>query len=394
MIARRIVLKLGLSQFISWGVYYYLIGVFGDSMAADLGWSRELIHGGFALALLVMGLTSPLVGRLIDHHGGPRVMVAGSLLGTAGCLLLAFCHTLSVYCAAWLCLGVAMRLTLYDAAFAALARIGGRRARRAMSQITLPGGLASTIFWPFGAFLAQELGWRGAVMIYAGFAFLTIPLHFGITDARQIEEDPRSEMEDGEPRLTSRRDLVLAGGLYMVIVTAGNFLNAGMSAHMISILAGLGLAASSAVWVAAMRGIGQSSARLGEILFGKRMQPLTLNLLAALLLPLGFMAAFAAGSSLPAAVTFAAAYGAGNGLLTIARGTVPLALFDSRSYGALLGYLLVPGFILSAAAPVIYARIIGWSGEAGALYLSLALAMVTLIAAAALRLCFHGDDAP
>jgi MFS family permease len=142
MIRRGTVACLGLSQLVSWGISYYLIGLFGDSIASDLRWTSDVVYGGFAWALLVMGLTSPLVGWMIDRRGGRTVMVAGSLLNALGCVGLAFCTGPKAYYVAWTCLGLGMRLTLYDAAFAALARVGGPQARAPMSQITLVGGLA------------------------------------------------------------------------------------------------------------------------------------------------------------------------------------------------------------------------------------------------------------
>jgi MFS family permease len=388
VIVRRTVLCLGLSQLIAWGISYYLIGGFGEMIAADLHWSHDVVYGGFAVALLVMGLSSPLAGRLIDRHGGRRVMIAGALLNAAGCIALALCHGLIVYYAAWICLGIAMRLTLYDAAFAALARIGGPEARRPIAQITLLGGLASTTFWPVGHFLADQFGWRGALLAYAGFALLTVPLYLAIPNGRYEDLVPRDTAQKHRPLAAGGRDLVVASGLYALIVTLFNFLNAGMSAHMIAILTGLGVAASTAVWIATLRGVGQSSARLCEVLFGRRVHPLTLNLFASMLLPFAFIAGLFGGEFGAAAIAFAFLYGASNGIATITRGTLPLVLFDHRTYGAFVGRLLAPSFILSAAAPLIYAVVIDRFGQAGALYLSIAVAAVALTAAILLKSLF------
>ena len=392
LVPRRTVVCLGLSQLICWGVSYYLIGGFGEAMVADLGWSRDRVYGGFSAALLVMALTSPTTGRLIDRHGGRRVMVAGSLLTAVGCAGLAVARDLFVYYGAWLCLGLAMRLTLYDAAFAALARIGGPAARRPMAQITLLGGLASTVFWPLGHLLAENFGWRGAVLAYAGIALLTVPLHLSIPDGRYDDRPPAADdAAPTPPRAAGKRDRLLAAALYAVITTLTNFLNSGMSAHMIGILAGLGLATAAAVGIATLRGVGQTSARICEILFGRRLDPLTLNLLAAALLPACFIAGMFSGQFVLAALTFAFVYGAGNGVLTITRGTLPLVLFDSRGYGAFVGRLLVPSFAVAAAAPVIYAFVIDGFGEAGALYLSAAVAAVILAASVVAVIRFrHG----
>ncbi|TKT74888.1 MFS transporter [Aquamicrobium sp. LC103] len=388
MIPRRAIVCLGLSQLISWGISYYLIGVFGERIAADLGWSRETVYSGFSLALLAMGVSSPLVGRLVDRRGGKLAMIAGAVFNACGCLMLAAAQTHLVYFCAWILLGLGMRLSLYDAAFAALARIGGPGARRPMSQITLLGGLASTVFWPIGNQLADLFGWRGALMGYAFMALVTIPLHATLPNARYREPVAAASAHPVAPLAASGRPRLVAALLYAAIVTLTNFLNSGMSAHMIAILAGLGLGASAAVNAATLRGIGQSLARLCEVLFGRTLHPFTLNLAATAILPLAFLAGLLASAHWTAAAAFAFFYGAGNGLVTITRGTLPLVLFDHRSYGSFVGRLIAPSFLLSAAAPVIYAKIISSSGEQAALILSVAVALLTVLAAAALKLLF------
>jgi MFS family permease len=383
VIRRRVVLSLGLAQLVSWGVTYYVVGVFGDLIAEELRWSRALVHGGYSLALLAMGIASPIAGRLIDRHGGRRVMAAGSVLAAAGCAGLALAHSVVVYYAAWGLLGIAMRCTLYDAAFATLARIGGPAASRSMSQITLLGGLASSAFWPIGQLLAGALGWRGAVIVYAGLALLTLPLHLALPQQRYREPAKRS------PPATVAGDRLIAGGLYAMIVALTGVLSSGMSAHMIGILVGLGLAAPVAVWVAALRGVAQSVARLADVLLGGRVHPLNLNLFATLLLVVCFAPGPWNGHLMMLAIGFAALYGAGNGLATITRGTVPLVLFGHSGYGGQVGRLLIPSFLLSAAAPLGYAYLLDEFGERPTLWFSALLGAVMLTAAATLRVRYR-----
>jgi MFS family permease len=400
VILRRTVLYLGLSQIVCWGTAYYLIGGFGGVIGADLGWSRDLVYGGYSVALLVMGFASPLTGRLIDQYGGRTVMATGSVLIALGCAGIALSHGIGLYYASWVCLGIAMRFTLYDAAFATLARIGGLSARKPMSQVTLFGGLASTVFWPFGHMLTEAFGWRAALFVYAGVALLTLPLHLAIPGNRYGETMPASEAASGSalaplaaetpPLAVAPGDRFIAGALYALITAAVNFLNSAMSAHMINILAGLGLAAGAAVWIATLRGIGQSLARLAEILFGARLDAFGLSILSTALLPLAFLAGMAGGAFVPAAVIFAFVYGAGNGLTTITRGTLPLVLFDRSTYGLVVGRLLMPSFIVSAAAPIVYASLIDRFGDKAALVLSAAVACLALAAAVALHLRFRG----
>jgi MFS family permease len=378
-IPRRTVAALGASQLVCWGISYYLIAPFGPLIAADLGWPLAAVHGGFSAALAVMGLVSGRIGRLIDRRGGGPVMAAGSLASALGCTALALAHGPILFVAGWLMLGLAMRMTLYDAAFAALVRLGGPAARRPIAQITLLGGLASTVFWPLGHWLAGAIGWRAALLVYAALALATALVHLAIPTGRHADEPV------GDQPSTASGDPV-AAVLYALIIALTTFLNSGMSAHMIGILAGLGVAASAAVGVATLRGIGQSTARLGEVLFGARLHPLALGVVATSLLPICFAAGLAAGGSLAAGAGFAFLFGAGNGLLTIVRGTAPLVLFDHRVYGAVVGRLLIPSFFLSASAPLAYALVIDAAGERAALILSLAIAALTCAAAAALAL--------
>ncbi len=300
-----------------------------------------------------MGLSSPVIGRLIDQHGGRSVMSAGAAFNAAGCLAIAVCYQPPLYFLGWILLGLGMRLSLYDVAFAALVRIGGPEARVPMSQITLLGGLASTAFWPVGNVLAEMLGWRGALVGYAVIALATVSLHLTLPNGRYDDLPERHTLAQFTPAAASGRQHFVAAGVYALIVTLTNFLNSGMSAHRIAIHA--------AVSVATLCGIGQSTARLCEVLFGRRLHPLLLNIIATAILPFSFIAGLFA-SDWPAVVTFAFFYGAGNGLVTITRGSLPLVLFDHRTYVHFVGRLIAPSFLLSAAAPLTYAMVISRFG--------------------------------
>lgn len=395
MISRGLIWSLGASQLVCWGISYYLIAVFGEPIAQETGWSLPLVHGGFSAAIVVMGLVSPFVGRAIDRHGGRPVMVAGSVLIALSCAGLALSRDVVTYYAAWLGLGLAMRMSLYDAAFATLARIGGRAARRPISQITLLGGLASTALWPIGQALSQAFGWRTALLVYAGLALATVPLHLVIPAVGRAADAPASgpPLPETAPLAGSPAEKRVAGALYASGLMLTTFLASAMSAHQIALLTGLGLATASAVWVSTLRGVGQSAARLCEILFGGRLDPLALGLLATALLPLGFGAAFWAGGSLAAALAFSLLYGAGNGLGTIVRGTQPLVLFDPAVYGQLVGRLGTPSFFVAAAAPIAFASVVERYGERAALALALAVAAAACLCAGALWWRFRAGAA-
>jgi hypothetical protein len=230
------------------------------------------------------------------------------------------------------------------------------------------------------------------MFVYAGFAVATLPLHFAIPNDRYEAAPAGPAATRSRPLSGTKRQIVIASVLYVIVTALTNFLNAGMSAQMIAILAGLGLAASTSVWIATLRGIGQSAARLCEVLFGQHIHPLTLNVIATAVLPFCFIIGIFSGQFSTAAIAFALLYGIGNGLVTITRGTLPLVLFDHRTYGTFVGQLIAPSFLFSAAAPIVYAVVVDRYGYEAALYLSVGLAVVSLIAAIALRWGFDGKD--
>lgn len=384
MIGTGTIVLLSLSQFLCWGIGYFMIGVFGPAIAAETGWTLPVVYGGFSGALIVMGLSSGPVGRMIDRHGGRSVMTGGSALLAAGFCGLAMSESLLAYCFSWLLLGLALRMTLYEAAFATLAHLGGSAARAPISRITLLGGLASSAFWPLGNLLVAEIGWRSGLLVYAVLALVSMALHWHIPATNQ--NYPRKQA-DLSVSSRNRSDLRTAALLFSVMNTFSAFLNSGLSAHMVAIIGGFGLAAGVAVGVSSLRGIGQSLARLAEIAAGSRIDSFLLGTIAATALVLSIGIALWEGVA--AAAVFSFLYGVGIGLLTIVRGIQPLTLFDPQSYGRLSGWMLMPGFIASAFAPVVYASIIESQGHKAAVVLSLVLAISTLTCAVAMQRIFR-----
>lgn len=390
MMSRLQVFCLGLTQLVSWGISYYLIGTFAGTIGTERGWSMDAIYGGFAAALIVMGLTSALTGRLIDRFGGRWIMSTGAFLIAAGCTGIAVSHSLVGYYGSWLVLGLAMRLSLYDAAFAALVKLAGPAARQPIAQITLLGGLASTVFWPIGHYLTDFFGLTVALFCYAAFALCTIPLYLvALRPPQQPRETTIETARAGileTDRDTGRTRSLAPAILYAIIVAATNSLSAGLTSHLIGILGGLGMASVSAVWIASLPGIAQSTARLTNLVIGRSLNPLTLNLIAASVMPIAFLFSFFSGRSMVLAAVFVGLFGAANGLMTITRGSLPLVLFDNRHYGSLVGKLITPSFFLSAASPLVFAVVIERAGNMAALILSLALGVVIFAASIALKL--------
>jgi MFS family permease len=368
------IFSIGLGQILGWGSVFYLIAVIARPVEQETGWTFTSIIAGHALALLVAGLASPRVGLLIEAFGGRRVLAMASLLMSAGHLALAFMHSHAAWYAAWVLLGLAMACGLYDAAFSTLGQIFGREARRAITNVTLFGGLASTICWPFTAYMIAHFGWREACLAFAAIhIFIMLPIHLlllpqvignGVTQVQTTEED------GAEPDYRAPLTMLLA--LILMIAAA---VAAIVSVHLIALLQARGLSLATAVATGALFGPAQVAARILERIFGGRLHAVWTLVISIALTCLGLMML---GLNIePAFVALALIfYGAGNGINSIAKGTVPLALFGPRFYARIMGRLALPQLIAQACAPALVALLMDTQGSESALQV---LAVLTLM---------------
>jgi MFS family permease len=381
----RAVLVLGVTQIISWGAIYYTPVLIVPLIAKERGWSIAFAMGGFSVGLFAAGLASPYVGRTIDRIGGHVVMGIGSLIGAAGLFLITLASHPIVYLAVWIVLGVAMAANLYDSAFATLGRIFGAAARRPITALTLAGGFASTISWPVTHFLIEAVDWRGTYLIYAiVLALVAAPLH-----AFVLPRHRAAHQTGGTVAATKPETVLPASGWPFVLVaaafTAYAFVPSGLAAHLLAIFARQGIDPTTVVWIGALFGPAQVGARLIEFSFGRDVHPLWVGRLAVAVLLCGFAMLALAGFTVAAAAAFALMFGGANGLITITRGALPLALFGSVGYGRLIGRLAGPFQIMQAAAPLVMAFVVEKASDPMALALSAAFAAVALACFLAIR---------
>jgi MFS family permease len=381
----RAVLVLGVTQIITWGALFYPPVLTLPAIAAERGWSITFAMGGFSLGLLAAGGASPLVGRLIDRHGGHRVMPAGSLLAAIGLVALVHAAHPVLYLAVWMLLGISIAASLYDSAFATLGRIFGGGARPAITALTLAGGFASTVSWPVTYLLMQSAGWRGTYLVYAAvLAFVAAPLHaFALPRMRADHAPPAGGAAPAPaPVLPSH-------GIGFVLVAAAfaayAFVPSALSAHLLAIFGRAGLDAATAVAIGTLFGPAQVAARICELVFARSIHPLVVARVAIALLLAAFALIALAGVSVPVAAAFTVMFGMANGLITIARGTVPLALFGPVGYGALIGRIAGLALVMQAVAPLVLAFIAERGSDPKALGMTALLAMAAFVCLMLLR---------
>jgi predicted MFS family arabinose efflux permease len=384
----RAVLALGITQIIGWGTTVYALGVLAKPIAADTGWRFDLVVGGFTSGLLASALVSTHVGRLIDRQGGQRVMTLGSAAMGVALAAVAQAPDAVTYLAAWAVLGVAMRLSLYDAAFAALVQVTPRYGRQAISYLTLFGGLASSVFWPLGHALAGPCGWRSTFLIFAGLNLVVcVPLHWFGLSQRDFEEPERAPATtasvavpfaaDGAELAGRARQLTMA--LFAVVMSACAFVFGALAVLLPTLLEANGVSAAAAVTLAAIKGAAQVGGRFADIVYGQSLAPLNLGRIAVGLLPLSFGVLYLGGANFTAALVFTILFGISNGLVTIVRGAVPLALFGPKGFGEVLGVLATPYLLLNATAPVVIAAVVERWGFGAAQNIMFAAGLVGIV---------------
>lgn len=346
---RRTVIAVGLGQLLAWGSSYYILATLGRPMAAELGLEPASVYLMFSLALLLAAALGPLVGGRIDRHGGRRVLLASNFVFAAAHLTMATAQGPLQLALGWLLLGAAMPLGLYDAAFSTLVRLYGADARRSIVGVTLLGGFSSTVSWPLTAALEAHHGWRVACMVWA-LAHLTIGLgiHTWLVPrgerALEVHRAGDAAPAAGPPALTM---WILAGAF-----TCSGLIFAGMATHLPRVLERIGCTPAVAVAAASLFGVAQVAGRLAEAGYLNRFHPLVAARVSMSLHPLGVMLIMAFGA--PFAAVFTVLHGMGTGLMTIIKGTLPLALFGPAGFGRRAGWLEAPSRVAQAAAPLAF----------------------------------------
>jgi MFS family permease len=372
-----VVAALGTAQTLAWASSYYLPAILADPISAGIGVPRSWVFGAFSLALLIAAFAGPAVGRIIDRHGGRGVLLLSNIVLAGGLVMLAVATGPVLLFAAWTILGVGMSLGLYDAGFAALTALYGRNARGPITGITLFAGFASTVSWPLSTILNNALGWRETVLVWALLNIVIgLPLNWLLPAAsRQAAGPPTTAHAIG---WKPYKQMFLLAFVFAAVW----FVTGSMAAHLPRLLERAGASSVEAIAASALVGPAQVAARLVEFVVLRRAHPLISARVAALLHPIG--AAIFVVFGAPAAAAFAIFYGAGNGLLTIARGTVPLAVFGPEGYGERTGLLGAPARAAQAFAPLLFGLLLDAIG-ASAIIVSVALCLASFVALLCLR---------
>jgi MFS family permease len=348
---------MGITQILAWGSTYYLPAVLAAPIAQDTGWSLTSVVGGLSWGMVVAGATSPAVGRYIDRHGGRVAMAVSSLLLAIGLAAMGLARSLEAYYFTWSLIGLAMAAGLYDAAFSTLGRLLGDGARTSITGLTLLGGFASTVGWPVIAGMEEWLGWRGTCLSIAAVHLLVgLPVHALMIPGSSKQPLRPVVIGDANPTLRTTRQSRVLFLLIGMMLTILALVVSGISVHLLDVLKQLGIATAIALAIGMVIGPAQVTARIAEFSIGRNLHP-TWSARAGVLLCLLGLGLLISGKPWLAFISIAL-YGAGNGILTIARGTLPLALYGAEGYGLRMGLLGRPVLVAQACGPILAALVL------------------------------------
>jgi predicted MFS family arabinose efflux permease len=374
-------LGLGAGQTLAFASSFYLMGVLGDAIAADLSLKPSLVSGLMSLAFLASALAAPTAGRWIEARGGKQVLLLSNLVFALGLGLIGVAPNGVVVALGLSVIGTGMALGLYGTPFAILVSLYGDGARRPITGVSLIGSLGSSLGWPLTLWFEQQLGWRGACFAWAAVHLLIcLPLTAWLVPHAPGGAHHVHAEGPAEPVRWDRRMIQMA-----VLFSCAWFISTAMSTHLPRLLVASGLTPAKAAGTAALVGLAAMSVRFAEFTVLRRFAPLITTRIATLMHPLGALFLLVLGPV--AAPALALGQGAGNGMLTVAKGVLPLSLFGSAGYAYRSALLTRPASIAQIGGPVLYGLVLERSAHS-------ALALSSLLCLLMFAMSFGLDRRP
>lgn len=342
-----VTLVLGLGQIVAFASSYYLMGVLGDAIARDLRLAPTVLFALTSASLAVSPILSTAAGRWIDRRGGKVVLLASNVIFASALALLGWASDAIGLTLGMAILGLGMTIGMYGTPFAILVALYGEDARRPITGVAVLGGLGSAVGWPVTAWLAETWGWRGACLAWAAAHLLVCLPLVAVVTPRILSHARQATDQVAEPVVWDRRMVQLA-----TIFACAWFVSSAMASHLPRMLASFGLPPGRAAAAAGLVGLAAVGVRLAEFTILRQVPILISTRLATLLHPLGASCLAALGAK--AAPLMALGQGGGNGMITVAKGVLPLTLFGTANYGYRSALLSRPALVLQVAGPALY----------------------------------------
>ena len=383
---------MGLAQIIASAAAQYLPAVIAVQAASALNLPHVALFAGFSIALVISALLGPYAGRLVDRLGGRPVLMLSNIFFAVSLITLGFAQGLWTLVLAYVFMGLGLATGLFEVAFAALVRLFGREARTTITGLTLVAGFASFVGWTVSVYVEARYGWRGVCWFWALVHLcIGLPLHAmmptpsrilaSMADTKPKATEPPKAITTNSENITNnpqqRRKEIIVGVLLAYVFAANAFVGMGLMMHLPRLLQEMGVAVALAFTISSFVGPSQVVGRLIDYFYMQRWHPLISTRWAAACHPVAALLLIIFAG--PIAFVFVLVHGIGNGILIIARGNLPLAIFGANGYGRRQGWLMMPAKLAQAAAPFLFGLALTQWG-AHILWLTLALGLSVLVA--------------
>ena len=380
----------GAAQVIASAGAHYLPAVIAIPASRDLALSPAVLFAGFSIALGVSALAGPTVGKMVDRFGGRPVLMSSNLIFALGLVCLGFAEGMWSVLFGYAVLGLGMAAGLFEVAFSAIVRLFGKNSRNPITGVTLIAGFASFVAWTVSVYVETKFGWSGVCWFWACVHILVgLPLNAllpsPLSPSAELAANTNSTKKEDKPATSVKPPPIdpaplpnkYTAFLLAFVFAANSFVGMGLMIHMPRMLEGMGVPLALAFTIGSLVGPSQVLGRLLDFFFMRRWHPLVGTRIAALTHPIGGALLLVFGA--PFAMAFVVLHGIGNGILIIARGTLPLAIFGTKGYGERQGWLMMPSKFAQAAAPFLFGlALTDWGSNV--LWLSWGLGLSVFIA--------------
>ncbi len=343
---------LGIAQIFLWGGSYFLLPILSASIIAEFNWPDKFLSGCLSMSLLISGLIAPRVGKLIGQYDKNYILLLSGMVMALGLMLLYITSGPAGFILAWIVLGVAMGMGLYDALFASIGKKYGRVSGKLIVQITLVSGFTTTLIWPLLTFLLHHYGWRLSCMVYAGLLLLiTLPVHyftlFNSSDQVLQQEKGKQPVKTASKVVRINKDSVY----YLLVCnfSLGSVVMTSVYLYLIAFFVTHKISMEQAVFMAAFLGPGQVSVRLLDTVIRQK-PPVIKAIFSAFLILAGLVLLRILPDYGYIGVFL---FGFGNGLRSILRGALPLKYYRKEAYPVAIGSLARLPLVAQALTPLL-----------------------------------------
>lgn len=360
----RTATALGIVELTCWGALIYTFPVFLPEMHRDLGWSPSLITAAYSFSIAVRAVIATFVGWWVDRRGAAGLMIAGSLGGALILVAWSFISSPVELFAVFLGIGVITSAVLYEPAFAIVVRLYPDRRNNALMIVTVIGGFASTVFLPATGALISWLGWRHALLVLSVviIAGAVLPIALFVRDHRELGNGTH---DDTGPVTGIRPAARMAAGSipYRWLTISAFLISVTLvlvNVYLVSYLLGQGYPLTAAA--AATGSLGILSV-LGRVFLGRGAQRIRLARLTAILMSCQALAAFPLlTGTLPGLIVFIPLFGAGFGVITLARASLLAEFAPPAMYARWAGFQSTILTVAQVIAPVAGSLLHTWAG--------------------------------